>query len=76
MKEFILNIQDSMDNPKPVLYTFLVCEKKTIYEARIARNYVASLIKNAKREYLTDDIENNNNPNKFWSKINSIVRAK
>ena len=33
IKEFMLNIQDSMDTPKLVTYTFIVCGRKTIYEA-------------------------------------------
>ena len=33
MKGFMLNIQDSMDNPRLVMYTFIVCESKTIHEA-------------------------------------------
>ena len=28
MKEFMLNIQDSMDTPKLVTYTFIICERK------------------------------------------------
>ena len=42
--------------------------------ARIARNYVASLIKNAKKDYLIGEVDNNNDPNKFWSKMGTLFR--
>ena len=36
--------------------------------ARTAHNLVASLVKDAKGEYLTNEIENNHDPNIFWKK--------
>ena len=44
--------------------------------ARIARNLVASLIKDAKRDYLTNEIENNHDPNKFWKKLHLMFPDK
>ena len=41
--------------------------------ARFARNYVAGLVKNAKREYIVDNMNaNHNNHKKFWDNIHRL----
>ena len=44
--------------------------------ARNARNLVASLLKNAKRDYLINEVDDINEPNTFWSKIQSLFDDK
>ena len=44
--------------------------------ARNARNMVVSLVKNAKRDFLLDEVNNVHNPNKFWSKMQSLFDEK
>ena len=44
--------------------------------ARNARNLVASLVKDAKRNYLSDEIDNNLDPNKFWKRLHSMFPDK
>ena len=44
--------------------------------ARIARNLVASMVKDAKRDYLTSEIENDQDPGKFWKRLHSIFPDK
>ena len=46
------------------------------HTARTARNLVASLVKDAKKDFLTNEIENNHDPNKFWKKIHTIFPDK
>ena len=42
--------------------------------ARISRNFVAGMIKNGKRDFLTNEIENE--PKKFWSKLHCMFPGK
>ena len=44
--------------------------------ARIARNLVASMIKDAKRDYLTNEINNDHDPRKFWDRLHSMFPDK
>ena len=44
--------------------------------ARISRNLVAGMIKNAKRDFLTNETENDHEPNKFWSKLHCMFPDK
>ena len=44
--------------------------------ARLTRNLVASMIKEAKRSYLTNEIEANHDPNKFWKRLHSMFPNK
>ena len=40
--------------------------------ARNMRNFVASLVKEAKRDLFSNEIENNHDPAKLWKKIHSM----
>ena len=44
--------------------------------ARTARNLVASMIKDAKREYLISEIENDYDPGKFWKRLHAMFPDK
>ena len=44
--------------------------------ARIARNYVASLVKEAKKDFLTTVVENDHDPKKFRKKLHSLFLDK
>ena len=44
--------------------------------AQTARNLVSSMIKEAKRDYLTNEIGNNHDPNKFWNRLHSMFPDK
>ena len=44
--------------------------------ARTARNLVATIIKEAKRDYLTDEVENNHDPSKFWKNLHRMFPDK
>ena len=42
--------------------------------ARIARNLVAGMVRNAKKDYLQEEInQNHENPNKFWKAISKLL---
>ena len=42
--------------------------------ARIARNLVAGMVRNAKKDFLQEEInQNHENPNKFWKAISKLL---
>ena len=43
---------------------------------RIARNLVASIVKDAKRDYLRNELDNNVDPNKFWKRLHHMFPDK
>ena len=43
---------------------------------RAARNVAAALIKDAERNFLTNEIENNHDPAKFWKKLHTMFPDK
>ena len=50
---------------------------KDLSTARIARNYVAGLVKDAKRDYVMERIDiHKNNHKKFWDKVHLLLQNK